>query len=179
MWGTGTAHPVPSTDLGAGLGEAEDVVDEEQHVLTLLVPEVLGHCQPCQGHPGTGTWGLVHLPIDQGDLRVGHWGQHGVTATPGTTLKEPEPPQGTQHSLLKVSAHLGSGIFEVDDPRLNHLVVQVVALAGPLAHPGEHRVTTVGLGHVVDQLHDQHSLADTSTSKQTWEEGGKKGCAQP
>lgn len=90
---------MPSTDLGASLGEAEDVVNEEQHVLTLLVPEVLGHRQPRQGHPGTGTWGLVHLPIDQGDLRVGPWGQHSVTATPGVTSRDPEPPPGDPASL--------------------------------------------------------------------------------
>ena len=32
-------------DLGARLREAEDVVDEEQHVLALFVAEVLGHGQ--------------------------------------------------------------------------------------------------------------------------------------
>jgi hypothetical protein len=35
-------------DLGAGLGEAEDVVDEEQHVCTFLVAEVLRHRQAGQ-----------------------------------------------------------------------------------------------------------------------------------
>lgn len=90
-------HPVPSTHLGASLGETEDVVDEEQHVLTLLVPEVLGHRQPRQGHPGTGTRGLVHLPVHQGDLRVGPWGQRGVTVTATATPGDSEPRQGTQH----------------------------------------------------------------------------------
>jgi hypothetical protein len=34
----------------------------------------------------------------------------------------------------------------------DHLPVEVVALAGPLAHTGEHRVTAVRLGDVVDQF---------------------------
>lgn len=46
-------------------------------------------------------------------------------------------------------------------------MVQVVSFAGTLPHSSEHRVTPVGLGHVVDQLHNQHSLADTSAAKQT------------
>ena len=54
--------------LGTGLGETEDVVDEEQHILTLLVTEVLGDGQTSQGDTGTGSRGLVHLTEDQGDL---------------------------------------------------------------------------------------------------------------
>merc|ERR1719471_767971 len=45
--------------LGTSLGEPEDVVDEEQHVLTLLVTEVLSNSQSGQGNTGTGTRGLV------------------------------------------------------------------------------------------------------------------------
>jgi peptide chain release factor 1 len=37
--------------LGTGLGEAEDVVDEEQHLLLLHVTEVLRHGQRAQGNP--------------------------------------------------------------------------------------------------------------------------------
>ena len=76
----------------------------------------------------------------------------------------------------RVPAHcvyLGGVVLEVDDSGLDHLVVQVVSLAGALPHPGEHRVTTVGLGHVVDQLHDQHGLAHAGTAEQTWKVEGK------
>jgi hypothetical protein len=38
------------------------------------------------------------------------------------------------------------------DARLDHLVIEVVALAGALADAGEHRVAAVRLGDVVDQL---------------------------
>merc|ERR1711997_1284112 len=118
-----------SRHLGAGLGEPEDVVDEEQHVLTLLVTEVLGDGQTSQGNTGTGARGLVHLSVHQGDL--------------------------------------GGLVLEGDDTTLNHLVVQIVALPGPLADTGEHGETTVSLGNVVDELHDKHSLADSGTAEET------------
>ena len=49
---------------------------------------------------------------------------------------------------------------------LDHLVVEVVALARALADAGEHRVAAVRLGDVVDQLHDQHGLADAGAAEQ-------------
>ncbi len=62
-------------DLGARLHEAEDVVDEEQHVLA-LVAEVLGHRQPGQADAQSRARRLVHLPVDERDLvdhaRLGH-----------------------------------------------------------------------------------------------------------
>merc|ERR1719328_940247 len=72
--------------------------------------------------------------------------------------------------LVHLSVHqgdLGGLVLEGDDTTLNHLVVQIVALPGPLADTGEHRETTVSLGNVVDQLHDKHSLADTSAAEET------------
>ena len=47
--------------LGAGLHEAEDVVDEQQHVLVLHVAEVLGHRQRRERHPQAHARRLVHL----------------------------------------------------------------------------------------------------------------------
>ena len=120
-----------SGHLGTSLGEPEDVVDEEQHVLTLLVTEVLGDGQSSQGNTGTGARGLVHLSVHQGDL--------------------------------------GGLVLEGDDTTLNHLVVQIVALPGPLADTSEHRETTVSLGNIVDiiKFHDKDSLADSSATKET------------
>merc|ERR1712141_970685 len=118
-----------SGHFGTGLSESEDVVNEEQHILTLLVTEVLGNGQSSQSNTGTGAGGLVHLTVDQGDL--------------------------------------GGVVLQADDAALNHLVVQVVTLTGSLTHTSEHGVTTMGLGNVVDQFHDQHSLADTGSTKQT------------
>src|SRR2546428_1443623 len=48
-------------DLAAREHVAEDVVDEQQYVLTELVPEVLGKRETGQAHPGARTRRLVHL----------------------------------------------------------------------------------------------------------------------
>ena len=45
-------------------------------------------------------------------------------------------------------------------------MIEVVAFAGPLADAGEHRVTAVGLGDVVDQFLNQHGLADAGAAEQ-------------
>ena len=115
--------------LGAGLGEAEDVVDEEQHVLPLLVAEVLGDGEGREGDAGAGAGRLVHLAVDQHAL----------------ALRE---------------------VVLVDDARLHHLVAEVVALAGALADAGEHREAAVLLGDVVDELHDEHGLADAGAAEE-------------
>ena len=58
--------------------------------------------------------------------------------------------------LARVLVHAG----------IDHLVIEVVALAGALADAGEHRIAAMRLGHVVDQLHDQHGLADAGAAEQ-------------
>ena len=55
--------------LGAGLGEPEDVVDEEEHVLVLLVAEILRDREPGKGDAKTGAGRLVHLAVDERNLR--------------------------------------------------------------------------------------------------------------
>ena len=52
-----------------GLREAEDVVDEEQHVLVLLVAEVLGDGEAGERDAQTRAGRLVHLAVDERDLR--------------------------------------------------------------------------------------------------------------
>ena len=115
--------------LGTGLRESEDVVDEQQHVLSLLVTEVLGDGQAGQTDASSGAGGLVHLTVDEGHLRL--------------------------------------VVRQTDDARLDHLVVQVVALARSLADPGEDGVSAVRLRDVVDQLHDEDGLADAGATEQT------------
>eukprot|EP00053_Salpingoeca_punica_P005891 m.57224 g.57224 ORF g.57224 m.57224 type:complete len:538 (-) comp13441_c0_seq1:14-1627(-) len=113
--------------LRAGLGEAEDVVDEEEHVRLGHVAEVLGDSQTGEGDTGAGAGGLVHLAVDERDLGLA---------------------------------------LELDDTGGDHLVVEIIALAGALADAGKHGEATVALGDVVDQLHDEHRLADTGAAKE-------------
>ena len=59
-------------------------------------------------------------------------------------------------ALARVLVHAG----------IDHLVIEVVALAGALADAGEHRIAAMRLGDVVDQLHDEHGLADAGAAEQ-------------
>ncbi len=52
------------------------------------------------------------------------------------------------------------------DAGLDELVIKIVAFASTLADAGEHRVTAVGLGDVVDQFLNQHGLADAGAAEQ-------------
>mmetsp|Transcript_29205 Transcript_29205/g.63386 ORF Transcript_29205/g.63386 Transcript_29205/m.63386 type:complete len:454 (+) Transcript_29205:182-1543(+) len=54
--------------LGTGLGETEDVVNEEEHILSLLVTEVLSDRETGKCDTGTGTRGFVHLTVHKGSL---------------------------------------------------------------------------------------------------------------
>ena len=54
----------------------------------------------------------------------------------------------------------------VDDARLLHLEPEVVALARALAHAAERRQAAVLLGEVVDELLDEHRLADAGAAEQ-------------
>lgn len=56
--------------FGTSLGEAENVVDEEQHILAFFVTEVLGNGQTSESDTCTGTRGLVHLTENESDLGV-------------------------------------------------------------------------------------------------------------
>ena len=49
----------------AGLREAENVVDEEQHVLAFFVAEIFGDGQAGQTHAQTRPGRLGHLAVDQ------------------------------------------------------------------------------------------------------------------
>src|SRR5439155_8208046 len=70
-------HPAQQgRNLRTRLGEAEDVVDEEEDVAALLVAEVFGHRQAGQAHALARAGRLVHLAEDEGglldDARFGH-----------------------------------------------------------------------------------------------------------
>ena len=58
--------------------------------------------------------------------------------------------------LVRVLVHAG----------LDHLVIEVVALARALADAGEDRIAAMRLGDVVDQLLDEHRLADAGAAEE-------------
>ena len=155
--------------LAARLDEAEDVVDEQQHVFVLHVPEVLGHGQPRQGHPQTHAGGLVHLAEDQGGLAghaalphlppkvvalpgaLAHAGENGVAAVlHGHVVNQLLNEHGFAHAGPAEQADFaatGIGLQQVDhlDARLQNLHRGALLLeGGGLAVDGAHRGA---LGH--------------------------------
>ena len=123
--------------FGAGLGEAEDVVDEEEHVLVLLVAEVFSAGEGGQGHAGAGAGGLVHLAVDQGGAlenaslgelvvhvvaftgTLANTGEHGVAAVRFRDVVDHfHEDNGLAHAGAAEEAHLaalGEGHEQVDD----------------------------------------------------------------
>merc|ERR1719174_3521709 len=87
--------------------------------------------------------------------------KYSATARPGT--------RGLVHLAVherRLGATRGALARVLDHAPLHHLVVQVVALAGALADAGEHRVAAVLQRDVVDQLHDDHRLADARAAEE-------------
>ena len=150
----GARHPAEQcAHFRTGLGETEDVVDEEQDVaaaaLALTITEVLRQSEAAQRHAGTGPGRLVHLPEDEGGLAGAQLGGVHLAQVPAALL----------HAVVEVVAVL-------HDAALDHLAEQIVPFAGALTHTGEHRVAAVALGDVVDQFLDQHRLAHTGTAEE-------------
>jgi len=125
--------------LRTSLGETENVVDEEQHILARLVTEVFGDGKTSQGYSRTSTGGFVHLSVHEGGL--------GASTDVFSGLQ-----------ILRV--------LQFDYARGDHFVIQIISFSCTLTDTSEHRETTVGLGNVVDKFHNQYSLAYTSTTEQ-------------
>ena len=52
--------------FGAGLGETENIIDKEEHVLTGFVAEILSQSQTGTADTKTGAGGFIHLPEHHG-----------------------------------------------------------------------------------------------------------------
>ena len=82
---------------------------------------------------------------------------------------EPDSGPGTG-GLVHLSVDKGSSALlwgVSDNLELSHFVVEIVSFSGPLSDSGEHRVTTVGLGDVVNQFHNKHGLSDSGSSEKS------------
>ena len=109
-------------DFRARLHEAEDVVDEEQHVAPLDIAEVFGHRHARQADAQARARRLVHLAEDH-------------------------------HRL-------------VDDAGVRHFMVEVVPLAGALAHTGEDGIAAVLRRDVADQFLQDDRLAGARAAEE-------------
>ena len=88
-----------SGHFGTGLGEAEDVVHEEQHVLAFDVAEIFGDGEARQGDACAGAGRFVHLAIDQGDLR---------TFGDGVAIRVRRDNAGFEEFVIKIIAFAGA-----------------------------------------------------------------------
>lgn len=131
--------------LGTGLGETENVVNEDQHVLTLVVTEVLGNGQTGKRDTGTGTRGLVHLTEHQGDL--------GVTVELNDT--------SLLHLVVQVVT-LTSTLADTAEDGVTTVSLGNVVLTR-VSKPANHAVEW----DTHNQLLNEDSLADTGTTEET------------
>ncbi len=78
--------------------------------------------------------------------------------------------QAVARRLVHLAVHHGHfrllDVVELDHTRVDHLVVEVVAFAGALAHAGEHRQAGVLGGDVVDEFKHVDGLADAGAAEQ-------------
>src|ERR1700722_5175614 len=113
----------------AGLHEAENIINEEQHVQLLFVAEIFRYGEAGQSYAKTSAGWLGHLTVDQGAAR-----------------------------FFGIPRHDYAGFL--------HFQPEVIAFAGAFADAGENRDAAVFHGDVVDQLLNQHSLADSRAAEQ-------------
>ena len=102
-------------------------------------------------------------PLPVGLLLVAEIFRHGESGE-----RDAQTVAGRLVHLAVDHGHLGvAEIVLVDDARLDHLVIEIVALAGALTDAGEHRQTAVLLGDVVDELEHVDGLAHAGAAEQT------------
>lgn len=131
--------------LRTGLGETENVVNEEQHVLTLDVTEVLGDGKTGKGDTGTGTWGLVHLTEHKGHL--------GVTLELNDT--------SLLHFVVQVVTLTGTLTDTTEDG------VTTVSLGNVVLLLLDHQSISKTKEGTYNQLLNEDGLTDTSTTEET------------
>ena len=124
-------HPAEQCrHLGPGLGEPEDVVDEQQHVLARLVAEPFRHRQRGQRDSHTGAGRLVHLTEHQ----------RGVLEHVGFLELDPEV-VALAGALPHAGEHRSTG--EVTGDAVDHLLDQ-----HRLAHAGTAEQRDLAATHV-------------------------------
>jgi hypothetical protein len=93
--------------------------------------------------------------------------QQYVAAFVAEVLGDAQTGQGHAQPVARRLVHLAVDQRHlVQHVRILHLMIEVVAFAGPLAHAGEHRITGVLDGDIADQLHHVDGLAHAGAAEQ-------------
>src|SRR5690606_23386910 len=113
-----TGHPPEKRrHFGSRLRKSENVIDEQEHVASAEVTEILGYREAREADAGTSARRLVHLPEHEGDVAFFDLVHVNQIEVPSTLFER-------FHKLLAVTNHTA---FE-------HLPEQVVPLTRPLTH---------------------------------------------
>ena len=127
------------------------------------------------GQRGLVAHGGGHVPQQGGDLRarldkaenIVYEKQYVLPALIPEILRDGQGREGRSQSgagrLVHLAEHKG-GL--VNDPGLVHLVPQVISLAAALTYAGKDGIAAVLIGHVPDQLHNEHRLAHARAAEQ-------------
>lgn len=125
--------------------------------MTLLITEVLSNGQTSKSNTGTGTWGLVHLTEDQGDL--------------GLAIKLNDT--GLLHFMVEIVSFTGT-LSDTSENRVTTVSLGNVVLYKQLIHEiaqlSNFRlmlILGVGFQMTYNQLLDEDSLTDTGTTEET------------
>src|SRR3569623_520818 len=153
----GHVHGLDGGD-GAGLGGG-DALLQHAHLFRQrrLITHRRRHTAEQRGHIGAGKRVAIDVVDEQ---------QH-VAAFVAEVFGHGETGQRDAETIAGRLVHLAvhEGHF-VQDIGVFHLVVEVVAFAGTLAHAGEDRVTAVLDGDVADELHHVDGLAHAGAAEQ-------------
>lgn len=80
--------------FGTGLGESEDIVNKQQHILTFFVSEIFSNSKSSKSDSGSSTGWFVHLSVHQ--------------STPGLfSFFEGDDPSG-DHFMIQIISFSGS-----------------------------------------------------------------------
>ena len=129
--------------FGAGLRKAEDVVHEQEHVLVVLVAEILGHGERGERNAETRAGRLVHLAIHEADL--------------GAFVEDGQAVLADERMALGV-------LLGLDDAGFDHFVVEVVALTSAFTDAREHRDAAVELLDVLPRAAPRRGTRGTGSA---------------
>jgi hypothetical protein len=120
--------------LRAYLSEAENVINEEKHILSFRITEMLSNSQTSQSNTSTSTRGLIHLPVHKSTLAL--------TLQQKLPCKENSPNTYELQQYFENICIIYLLVIKLNDTTLNHFPVQVITLTSTFSNTSKDRETT-------------------------------------